>query len=212
MTHYVCIAVIDPGRDPEQETDDLLAPFDENLAVDPYVEETREDYIAFCRKEDRRIANDPSDRSEAHKARMRLLLSDDAFLKTHAELDGLDLNDNGDVVTTYNPNSKWDWYCTGGRFQKVYEPLQGSKAGHIADLMEQRRLVHDRVGGTPTWCNPHAVVHRDRDGNPEWLEYGNHGWFGTIDTAMTFDAWRRLLTTTLRRHLSASCMFLDMHI
>lgn len=34
---------------------------------------------------------------------------------------------NGDLLSTYNPNSKWDWYVIGGRWDKCLKTLSGEE-------------------------------------------------------------------------------------
>jgi hypothetical protein len=37
-------------------------------------------------------------------------------------------NDNGDIMSTYNPDSKWDWYSIGGRFDGELQLKNGDVA------------------------------------------------------------------------------------
>ena len=65
MSHYLVRVVVNDIS----EVDDILAPYDEALEVEPYTDE------------------------------------------------------NGET-TTYNPNSKWDWYCIGGRWDNGSNVIQ----------------------------------------------------------------------------------------
>ena len=93
MSHYT-VAVIHRGN---QNVDELLAPYSENLEVEPYIWKTREEAIAYVRK---------YYETEG--------LTDDECWEMLTE--DYEADENGNLYTTYNPKSKWDWYCIGGRF------------------------------------------------------------------------------------------------
>ena len=103
--------------------DELLEPYDENIRVAPRVsgEVTQEEKDTFI--ECYTVYN--PDRgygctSELQAQKDSMLSFDELYSKY-----GTDWNDNSWVkqadgkwveITTYNPNSKWDWYQIGGRF------------------------------------------------------------------------------------------------
>lgn len=95
MSHYA-VAVF---HREDQDIDDLLAPYDENIEVDPYIVYTKEEAIKYMRK--RQENNDKTD-EECWK-----ILADDY---------NMNVDMNGNIYSTYNPESKWDWYVEGGRF------------------------------------------------------------------------------------------------
>ncbi|MFT4471417.1 hypothetical protein ACMX2H_16055 [Arthrobacter sulfonylureivorans] len=80
--------------------------------------------------------------------------------------------------TTYNPDSKWDWYEVGGRWDKaVLVTKNGEKVNSckLYELDVDMSFVH---GAT------HALV---KDG--EWYERGRMGWFATVSDAMSEEEW-----------------------
>lgn len=95
MSHYAVLVI----HNKNQNIDELLAPYSENLEVEPYLKYKHDDALKMLRDEG----------YEEEEI-------DDALLESFVkEYSSYSLKD-GDVYTTYNPNSKWDWYTIGGRF------------------------------------------------------------------------------------------------
>jgi len=122
MSHYAVGVVVDK-RD-EGLVADILAPYDENLEVEPYIEYTRKEVLEKCNEYINKYLLDP-EKNKSYKGF--------ADCKTVAELlnfykDFWDckLDENGNQLSTYNPKSKWDWYSVGSRFDQFYdEELDG---------------------------------------------------------------------------------------
>ena len=114
MSHFT-VAVFSTDGDYEK----LLAPFNENLEVEAYVDLCKEEVIEQF--ED--VKSQILDRSDAFlvekqeemlsKGSSILEMSPKQFAKWYWDSD---LNEEGALMTTYNPNSKWDWYVVGGRW------------------------------------------------------------------------------------------------
>ncbi len=101
MSHYAVLVI----HNENQNFDKLLAPYSENLEVEPYLEYKHDDALKALRDEYGYEEEEIDD----------TLL--ESFVK---EYSSYSLKD-GDVYTTYNPNSKWDWYSIGGRFSDKLE-------------------------------------------------------------------------------------------
>lgn len=99
MSHYT-VAVF--HRD-DQDLEDLLAPYSENLRVEPYIRYTKQEAIDYVRKNivGYGVGDGKSD-EECWD-----FMAKDYDDKTDGD---------GNIYSTYNPNSKWDWYCVGGRW------------------------------------------------------------------------------------------------
>lgn len=97
MSHYI-VAVF---HREDQKVEDLLAPFDENTEVEPYIRYTRQEAIDFVREHWGDWAKDKSD--------------DECWNEIADEYDN-NTDENGNIYSTYNPDSKWDWWSYGGRF------------------------------------------------------------------------------------------------
>ena len=119
-----------------QNVDDLLAPYDENIEVAPYVKYTREQAIAKTRQEiadfksrcyDKYLADPVAYAKDCSNNRHLEYLRDEFPKKlnwTDEECyqdiakyyDDENKDADGNIYSTYNPNSKWDWYEIGGRW------------------------------------------------------------------------------------------------
>lgn len=137
MSHFTVMAIIRKGADYDLE--ELMAPYDENMEVAPYVRRTKAEIIARKREEaahvahDIKVANSVRDEAEyqcAEGVRYRygyvtsdegracaalVGKSDDEVFEAAKEDYG-NLDEDGNYVSTYNPDSKWDWYEVGGRW------------------------------------------------------------------------------------------------
>ena len=133
MSHF-CVYVF---HDKNTSINDLLAPYDENLVVEPYVEYTKEEAIAKVRKEIEDYKNgtyaeyikNPEEyekKYECAKKHIEFLKNefpkkinwtDDQCYDDMKEYYDSDMIDkDGNLLSKYNPKSKWDWYEVGGRW------------------------------------------------------------------------------------------------
>ena len=157
--HYT-VAVV-TNEDNESEIEDLLAPFDENTEVDPYIYNTKEEIIENFRESVEHLKKDMEayEKGEYDTENYRTYwLKEDSeeltdYAKERLELyeksdeeiyqwyrDGEDddrFDENGNELSTYNPNSKWDWYTIGGRWDGYFNLKDGSKvnAAKISDVV-----------------------------------------------------------------------------
>ena len=100
MSHYKVLII----HNENQNIEELLAPYDENLEVEPYLKYKHNDAIEMI-KEEFVPFND-----------FLKEYSDEQLLEWYVKEYSAELLKDGDIYTTYNPNSKWDWYQIGGRF------------------------------------------------------------------------------------------------
>lgn len=154
MSHYTVMVICRKGTGDDVES--ILAPYDENLQVAPHVNATKAELIAE-RIEDiekRRRSHEAALRlSEeeygaiaekeglfgGYKYAKRDLpdgydsvdLTDEAavfeLIKAYY---GDELNEDGDLISDYNPKSKWDWYSIGGRWSGSLRLKNGSKVDY----------------------------------------------------------------------------------
>ena len=87
----------------DQSVESLLAPYDENKQVEPYMKYTKQQAIDYAR-------TNYKDCKE---------LSDEECWRIMA--DGRRTDEDGNLYSTYNPDSKWDWWVVGGRFNKMLQ-------------------------------------------------------------------------------------------
>lgn len=200
MSHFtVYVFSKDNGNDIE----DLLAPYDENIEMSPYVKYTKTQAIAKARKDIEDYKNslyaeflaDPeaykkkardrndNERYNAHidylenEFPKRLEWTDDECYEEEAywfREDGM-IDDDGNLLSTYNPKSKWDWYAIGGRW-----------SGGL--VMKDGKEVDDALVSKIDWDKteiPFAFVTPDG----EWHERGEMGWWCCVSNEKEIVDW-----------------------
>ena len=140
MSHFSVAVFTKPGG---KSVEELLAPYDENIEVKPYIYKTKEDIIKSIRDDAKRLRENivkhemgklvdgekvrPYWRSGDEMSEYYKIILHNDETKTDEELyeiyheDNQDLSfdENGNELSTYNPKSKWDWYSIGGRWDQM---------------------------------------------------------------------------------------------
>ena len=96
MSHY-SLAVF---HYPDESVDSLLDPYYEGAEVEKYVAYTRQEAIDYARANYRSCGS----------------ASDEECWKLMAE-DAEETDKDGNIYSTYNPDSHWDWWVEGGRWE-----------------------------------------------------------------------------------------------
>lgn len=146
MSHFTVLVI---GNNPEEQ----LAPFSENLEMPKYVKHTREALIAKEREEIEEYKNstyaeyleDPElykSKCQNNPGHIKYLeeefpaklkwTDDEVYQNAIKWYEQEDLGPNGEVYSTYNPNSKWDWYLLGGRWTGFFKLKEG-KSGSAGE-------------------------------------------------------------------------------
>lgn len=99
MSHYAVLVI----HKEDQDIEELLAPYSEHLKVEPYLKYTVDEAIAYIKEHCVPYNDYLKEYADRH------------LIDWFAENEGL-LIKQGGLYSTYNPNSKWDWYSIGGRF------------------------------------------------------------------------------------------------
>lgn len=118
MSHYKVLII----HNENQNIEELLAPYDENLEVEPYLEYEHNDAIEMI-KEEYMPFND-----------FLKEYSDEQLLEWYVKEYSAELLKDGDIYTTYNPNSKWDWYQVGGRFSGELELTEEGRLNAVGEI------------------------------------------------------------------------------
>ena len=109
MSHF-CVGVL---HYPDQDIEALLAPYDESLEEEKYIKFTRQEAIDFVRSNYIHMADE----------------SDEECWKFMAEdVDEDMVDEEGNIYSTYNRKSKWDWWTVGGRWNGMLKLKDGGKA------------------------------------------------------------------------------------
>lgn len=133
MSHYT-VAVIVPKEvevnSIEKYINNVMEPFSEYLEVDAYigctVEEMKERYTSYC---DRMKKQGKQDEIES-------------FEEYSKDYCGCGNDEEGNALSTYNPNSKWDWYKIGGRWNGIIETKDFKRVNYarIKDIVFTKEL------------------------------------------------------------------------
>lgn len=193
MSHFIVLVFTKKdGRD----VDELLAPYDENIVMAPYVKYTRQQAIDEVRREIENYKNstyaeylkDPvayeaKCNNQEHinylknKFPKKLNWTDDECYEDEKQWFDDDMVDsNGDLLSTYNPNSKWDWYVVGGRWSGYLDLKDGSS-------------VDEAYVNEVDWSKnvPFAYV----TPNGIWNEKGEMGWWACVSNEKDENEWKR---------------------
>ena len=177
-------------------TDDLLAPFDENITMEPYIEYTKEQAIKKVRKEIEEYKNGTYAKYLADKEKykkdcdnpahldylenifpQKLLWTDEQCYEDQARWyrdEGM-IDADGNLLSTYNPKSKWDWYDIGGRWSGGLKTINGTKTDGDFVYM---------IDWTETTI-PFAFITPDG----EWHERGEMGWWAIVSNEKEPQDW-----------------------
>lgn len=138
MSHYV-VAVITKDGD----YDKALAPFDEQLESEPYIYYTKAERIAQLRKDHeeaiKRFEEDPNSTWLKWLDEHYDFSSDDETLfKSYVDFmkDDTTFDEDGNELSTYNKNSKWDWYQVGGRWDEEKLRLKNGEPTNHAQVKD----------------------------------------------------------------------------
>jgi hypothetical protein len=133
------------------------------------------------------------------------------------------------VYSTYNPNSKWDWYANGGRWAKSIK----TKSGEFVDEcllgeIDFTPFPDEAYEDSKDWLgNPCKKLkegyewHYDNKDNfpfcividGEWYEKGEMGWWGMTHNEKENDDWHGEVTALLEKLPADSEVYnVDFHI
>lgn len=178
--------------------EESLEYYNENIEVDRYIVHTKEEAIDICKKEhaeryekaletlsNPEISEEVKKYSEQIIERGLFLSWDDAW-KIVKEW-GYKLDEEENLTSTYNPNSKWDWYVIGGRWDGYLilketddsnEHLTSNQA-YASEIDWDLMLDNNHI--------PYCFV----DDNGYWNEVGQMGWFGVSFNEKDKDIWKQ---------------------
>lgn len=169
--------------------------YDENIEVDPYIQKHKSSAKEMLEKEIKEfeeIVADPrfKERREENqkwcKNKLDLLrkMTPEEFWGRETEYDD-NFDEEGNVLTTYNPNSKWDWYRIGGRWDGEFvDNYQSSQNGFnfgdqhttISNNSQTIKEYKERLKKNPETYGMFSYI--DLEGN--WLERGEMLMFGVV--------------------------------
>jgi hypothetical protein len=127
MSHFTVLVI---GEDVEGQ----LAPFDENLEVNPYVIHNKRNaakelaaevqkYYEYTHGKNKKNYNQVSCKEQLKKYQK---MTPEEYWQQLVKYEDKDNVRNGCIYSTYNPQSKWDWYSMGGRWMGFFKAKIGA--------------------------------------------------------------------------------------
>ena len=174
-----------------------LEQYAEDLEVEAYVDQTKEEAINEVQRTQRKryleavkALQTPNLNSRSMDFYQKIVDQGPSISKEDAWKEvlswGYELDEHGNLLSTYNPNAKWDWYCVGGRWNGFLVLKERKEDGSIIEVNEAyfNEIDWDYM---KEWNRiPFCFV--DEDG--EWYEKGEMGWFAITTNEMAEDTWR----------------------
>lgn len=132
MSHFT-VAVI---HNKNQNIENLLEPYNENLDVEPYIGRTKAEMIEQGYKTKKYIEENKGECLDSWEDKYLKAETDEDIWQVEKNETCYTYNENGDELTTYNPDSKWDWWVVGGRWSGEITTKDGKEvnSAKIADI------------------------------------------------------------------------------
>jgi hypothetical protein len=207
MTHFTVAAIIPADKlDSAAEfAERQMAPYCEHIEVAPYVcysiEQARADIERDIRRFERIIERrDPEynlDRCRELLDQLRSTTPEQRYQERMPFFESF--NDHGQPLSTYNPDSKWDWYVIGGRWD-----------GWINDRETSGEQVADNLATTESAVERGKVPHAILTPDGQWRERGQMGWWAVLITEN--EDWDAQAKEILSRYPGHHVLILDAHI
>lgn len=192
MSHFtVFVFTKEDGKD----VGELLAGYDESIVYAPYIKYTKQQAIAEVRKEIEDYKNtryaeylmNPEAYEAAHDNEAHIKYLKEEFPK---KLNWTDeqcyqdkarwyeedmIDENGNIYSTYNPNSKWDWYTIGGRWTGGLVTKEGRETN--SDYVSE--IDWDKTDIPFAFITPNGI----------WHERGEMGWWAIVTNEKEQISW-----------------------
>lgn len=119
------------------------------------------------------------------------------------------IDEDENLLTSYNPDSKWDWYSIGGRWNG-FLPLKeldedGERLTASEAYFHEVDWEYMLKEGYPPFC----FINEDG----EWFEKGEMGWWGVTFDEKPEDTWKTIFADYLKE-VDSDCLVtvVDFHI
>jgi hypothetical protein len=206
MTHFTVGIIAAKGKSHvESFIDEQMAPFYEHDEAEPYVcysvEQAAADIAGSIHRLELIISRKESfyDIAKCRKElkQLRAMTPERKYREYIQHHDRF--NARGEPISTYDPDSKWDWYVIGGRWD-----------GWINGRKTDRESVRDNAATTGQAIErgviPHAIITPDG----QWHECGRVGWCGMLLTEN--EHWETQAREILAEYPGYRLIILDAHI
>jgi hypothetical protein len=206
MTHFtVGIIVAEGVPDVETYIAEQMEPYYEHTEAEPYVCYSVEQAAGDIRRDIQRLEQilrrqDPDynlDKCRDLLEKLRRTTPEERYaeyIRSHETFD-----DQGRPISTCNPDSKWDWYVIGGRWDGWINDKQTSGESAIDNTATtEQTLARGKI--------PHAIITPDG----EWHEHGRMGWWAVLLTEN--EDWDADARAILARYPGHRLVIVDAHI
>jgi hypothetical protein len=118
---------------------------------------------------------------------------------------GYEIDEDENLLSTYNPESKWDWYSVGGR----WDGFLHYKNEELGFAETNEAYIHELDMDYLLEHVPFCFVTEDG----EWREKGEMGWWGSVSNEKPEDSWKQQFVDYVKS-LDADCLVtvVDFHI
>lgn len=213
MSHFIGLCF---GYDWENQLDYYY----EGRDVEPYIKYTKQEaierekqiqksnyeYAIKAIKEDFII---PETLTYLNKIIAKGMYISDAEAWEEAKRLGYLIDQDENLLSSYNPDSKWDWYSIGGRWDGFLVLKERDEEGDIIETNEALVNEVDWDYMLEHKFLPFCYINEDG----EWFEKGEMGWWGITFNEQPEDAWKTLFTNYLKE-VNSDCLVtvVDFHI
>lgn len=231
MSHFFTVVLVPSDtKNIERKVSKLLEPFNEELEVPEY------DHECYCinniaRRYGNKIADETVNSIESLRNKYWAMPEDSRpewkehiskwvtiqekeekghpmFGKPNPECE--ECKGTGLYKSTYNPNSKWDWWRIGGRWDGIIKNNpQESENGFNFDSK------HETLGNNMILVKdikedniPFAIVTPEG----EWIEHGKMGWWGIVTDEKDKDNWKEIVKRVFEKYSDCIAVGCDLHI
>lgn len=157
MTHFIVGIITEegPNYDYDDCLSDLLAPYDENMEVEPYIYETKAEII----ENEKKIKTKIIEAREKGESLYADLSMEEPYLTAETDEDfynlgydeDRDYDEDGNELSTYNPNSKWDWWTVGGRWSGYFNGEDSITIGEYKKIIDDNTIPWAVIGPDGVW-------------------------------------------------------------
>ena len=116
MSHFAVAVILEDKNNLEK----VLAPYDENLETELHIAETKEELIENAKRM-KKYYLEIQEKGEIlaeYQLKYVNATTDEELYEAYKDEDA-EYDEQGNRLTTYNQNSKWDWYAIGGRYNNL---------------------------------------------------------------------------------------------
>ena len=208
MTHFTVGIIVPEDKLPDLQVflHDQMEPYDESKRVAPYVSYMIEKAKAEIERDITRLGRiierqDPDynlEKCQVILAKLRITTPEERY-REYAQFHE-HFNAQGEPLSTYNPDSKWDWWVIGSRWD-----------GWITGKKNTRsEAIENNIATTGQAIERNIISHAIITPDGQWHERGQMGWWAILITEN--EDWDAQAKEILSGYPGHQLLILDAHI